>query len=94
MLDTCVKNLCFECRSCYTLTFIREPDVIYINDIKNKKYYCWDIKNTGILDEYDCRGGGYKEKKLIEEDIELLFSVGIKEFYKLFQQNKLKGIYK
>lgn len=88
-----LKNLCFECGDCYTLTFIESTDVLFINDKKNKKFYSWDSRCINKLGKFNLYYNS-DEKKLIEEDIELLFSVGIKEFYKLFQQNKLKGIYK
>ena len=88
-----LKNLCFECGDCYTLTFIESTNVLFINDKKNKKFYSWDSRCINKLGKFNLYYNS-DEKKLIEEDIELLFSVGIKEFYKLSQQNKLKGIYK
>ena len=88
-----LKNLCYSCDDCYTITFVGKPNIVFINDKKNKKFYSWDSRCINKLGKFNLYYNS-DEKKLIKEDVELLFSVGIKEFYELFKQNKLKGIYR
>lgn len=88
-----LKNLCYSCDDCYTITFIGKPNIVFINDKKAEVYYSW---NTYLPNEVQKHVfvSAHKEIKLIKEDIEILLSVGIQRFYNLFQQGVLKGSYK
>ena len=87
-----LKNLCFECGDCYTLTFIESTDVLFINDKKAGVYYSWNTYLPNELQKHVFTRV-YNEIKLVKEDIELLLSVGVQRFYNLFQQGLLKGSY-
>lgn len=88
-----LKNLCYECNDCYTITFIGKPNIVFINDKKSSVYYSWNSCLPNELQKH-VFVSGQREIRLIKEDIKILLSEGIQRFYNLFQQGKLKGSYK